>query len=452
MATTEILPFATGGGANVETQVAFAADPQTSTGFVSGTAVAQKLNKVWRQSSFIAAVIANWIVSKGINVPDDGNVSAAVTNLNTALYSSPTFSGPLTSPGTANFGSGAVQTDAAGNLGIGVTPSAWGATFVGLNVGAYGAIWGVKSASSGYMRVCNASYNNGTNDVYAITGTSPAQYQQNSDASHRWQQAAPGTAGNTFSYIDAMVLDANGNLVLPHTATQVIVGTNAGNGIFTNPTNGAFVRVYGSTAAGHSNELHLSGSGGVLIDNNTSITGNFLPSADNTYSLGNTSFRFSQTWCTAGAFNTSDARLKTEVTPLNDIEKQAAAALSKEIGTWQWLESIKDKGVDKARHHVGLTVQRAQEVLESFGLDPWRYGFMSYDKWDDEFVEHAAIEAADAVLDEDGNIVTPEIEAKDAWTQQTKVAGDAYAFRYDQLNLFIAAGIEYRLAALEAKL
>ena len=87
MATTDILPFATGGGANVESQALFAADPTTGTGFLSGTASSLKLNKVWRQSSFMAAVIANWEISMGYNVPDDGNLANAVANFGNALKS-----------------------------------------------------------------------------------------------------------------------------------------------------------------------------------------------------------------------------------------------------------------------------------------------------------------------------------------------------------------------------
>lgn len=89
MATTDILPFATGGGANVETQAAYAADPTTGTGFISGTASSLKLNKVWRQSAFMAAVLANWEVSQNISVPDDGVLATAVTNLNLALQGIP---------------------------------------------------------------------------------------------------------------------------------------------------------------------------------------------------------------------------------------------------------------------------------------------------------------------------------------------------------------------------
>ena len=84
-ATTDILPFATSGVANVETQAAYAADPTTGTGFASGTASSLKLNKVWRQSSFMAAVVANWEVLMGYSVPDDGNLSNAVTAFNNSV-------------------------------------------------------------------------------------------------------------------------------------------------------------------------------------------------------------------------------------------------------------------------------------------------------------------------------------------------------------------------------
>ena len=85
MATTEILPFATGGGANVVTQAVYAADPTTGTGFAAGIAASNKLNKVWRQSAFMAAGLANWMVAQGISVPDDANLSNLVAEINQAM-------------------------------------------------------------------------------------------------------------------------------------------------------------------------------------------------------------------------------------------------------------------------------------------------------------------------------------------------------------------------------
>lgn len=84
-ATTDILPFATGGGANVESQAAYAADPTTASGFLSGLAPSVKLNKVWRQSAFMAAGLANWMVAQGVSVPDDGNLANLVAEITSSL-------------------------------------------------------------------------------------------------------------------------------------------------------------------------------------------------------------------------------------------------------------------------------------------------------------------------------------------------------------------------------
>ena len=84
-ASTDIIPFATGGSANVETQAAYLADPTTTNGFTSGIASSLKFNKVWRQSSFMAAGLASFCVSQGVSVPDDGNLTNLVTEITTAL-------------------------------------------------------------------------------------------------------------------------------------------------------------------------------------------------------------------------------------------------------------------------------------------------------------------------------------------------------------------------------
>jgi len=96
MATTEILPFATGVSADVQSQADFAAASSTTNGFAAGIAEPDQLNKVWRQSSFIAAGLAGYLVEKGINVPDDGDLAALVANLVSGIsgYTAP-FTGAV---------------------------------------------------------------------------------------------------------------------------------------------------------------------------------------------------------------------------------------------------------------------------------------------------------------------------------------------------------------------
>jgi len=183
----------------------------------------------------------------------------------------------------------------------------------------------------------------------------------------------------------------------------------------------------------------------LLID----ATGNHLTGTDNAQTLGSAAKRWSTVYAGTGTINTSDAREKTAVAVLTADEIAAAKDLSKEVGTYQFLDSIAAKG-DAARHHVGLTVQRAIEIMQGHNLDPMRYGFICYDAWPEISVDHPAIEAKPDVLDADGNVIELGIPAQDAWTEVIQTAGDRYSFRYDQLNLFIAAGLNARLITLGA--
>ena len=195
-------------------------------------------------------------------------------------------------------------------------------------------------------------------------------------------------------------------------------------------------------------QIALTTNGGTKVQIDS--TGNVSTGVDNTQSLGIASKRWSTIYAGTGTINTSDARDKTSVTPLSQAEIAAAKDLAKEIGTYQFLNSVAIKG-DGARHHIGLTVQRAIEIMESHGLNPFRYGFICHDSWPEISVQHPYIPAVEEVLDDEGNVVTeasPEIET---WTEIIQEAGDRYAFRNDQLALFISAGFDARLRLLEER-
>lgn len=87
MATNDFLPFAGGSGANVLTQAAYVALSTTrANGFISGTANSQQLNKVWRQSSIIAAAVAQAISDlSGQDAIDDGTTSTITAMFKTAI-------------------------------------------------------------------------------------------------------------------------------------------------------------------------------------------------------------------------------------------------------------------------------------------------------------------------------------------------------------------------------
>lgn len=85
MATIDYIPYATGGGAVVMSQAAYVS--AAPNGVNNGLADPTFANKAWRQSSMFAAALANIISTSlgGINVLDDGNLSALITNLTAAI-------------------------------------------------------------------------------------------------------------------------------------------------------------------------------------------------------------------------------------------------------------------------------------------------------------------------------------------------------------------------------
>jgi hypothetical protein len=96
--------------------------------------------------------------------------------------------------------------NAAGNLGLGVTPSAW-SLGKAIEIGATGsAIWNVDIYNLAFTQ--NAYFN--TSWKYARTQA--ASFYDQYTGAHRWFNAPAGNAGDTISFTQAMTLDASGNL------------------------------------------------------------------------------------------------------------------------------------------------------------------------------------------------------------------------------------------------
>lgn len=172
----------------------------------------------------------------------------------------------------------------------------------------------------------------------------------------------------------------------------------------------------------------IGSSANILVD----LNGNFYSAIDNNANaLGLPAKRWSQVFAATGAINTSDAREKTVVAPLTVNEIAAAKALASEIGSFQYLSAVASKG-EGARTHIGLTVQRAIEIMTAHGLNPFRYAFICHDQWDEQ-----------------PGMPSQSGEGNENALSQPTLAGDRYGFRADQLALFIARGFEARLAALE---
>jgi hypothetical protein len=101
-----------------------------------------------------------------------------------------------------------MRLDSAGNLGLGVTPSAWGSTYKVLQFpGGY-----VGSDSSLVNGLGQNFVWSGSGNLYVNNGFSCDYYQYLGQ--HVWRTAPSGTAGNAISFTQAMTLTSGNNLLV----------------------------------------------------------------------------------------------------------------------------------------------------------------------------------------------------------------------------------------------
>jgi hypothetical protein len=132
---------------------------------------------------------------------------------------------------------------------------------------------------------------------------------------------------------------------------------------------------------------------------------------------------------------------------MSSAEVLASRDLAREIGAFQFLAMVAEKGAEQARMHLGMTVQRAIEIMQGHGLQPMHYAFVCYDEWPETVLPARTEQRETGLFDAQGNPVLQTVEIAPA---QTIPGGNRYGFRTDELLLFIARGLEARLTALEA--
>jgi len=158
-------------------------------------------------SAFFTGTRSNPTSGAGAEIYYDGtNASWLSYNRTTSAYIPSVFDG---SKHTWNIsGSASMTIDTSGNLGLGVTPSAWSSGKV-LEVGNAGnSFWGNSPAN---VYITENAYYDGAWKYGVTAGAATYQLNQNS---HIWSIAASGTAGNTITFTQAMTLDSSGALLL----------------------------------------------------------------------------------------------------------------------------------------------------------------------------------------------------------------------------------------------
>jgi hypothetical protein len=141
-----------------------------------------------------------------------------------------------------------MRLDTSGNLGLGVTPSAW-AGFTALQIDDGFAAWSSGVANA---RINANTYYNGGNK-YIGTGTA-TMYEQ--DGYHAWYTAPSGTAGNAITFTQAMTLASTGQLMLGTTSTTSTLSVDIQN--VSASSNNVLVQIK-NTITGEDTGLIISG-------------------------------------------------------------------------------------------------------------------------------------------------------------------------------------------------
>jgi len=100
-----------------------------------------------------------------------------------------------------------MRIDAAGNVGIGVVPSAWGSTFKVMQVSA-GSLFSAASNNASFGS--NVYVDSASATRYIATTTATRYLQLN--GTHRWYNAPSGTAGDVATFTQTAMIDTAGNV------------------------------------------------------------------------------------------------------------------------------------------------------------------------------------------------------------------------------------------------
>ena len=276
----------------------------------------------------VAAIITNQttVSNNGVRLQFD------VYNIGSAGLGVPSDSAALA------FYSGGITTermrlDSSGNLGLGVTPSAWNSSVKAIQSSTAATFWGLSN-NQAYVG-SNSYYDSGGNFKYIVTD-SATQYRQWQGA-HAWFNAASGTAGNAITFTQAMTLDSSGNLIVGGTSAALglvsVQGTGNYNAISaetSSATSTDFAKIIlRKTSTPPNSSLYAAYNGAVdfysKAQNGASgISGRILNFAysvnsDTTVCVGNTRVSAFGTSSTLGEYALAELRLGSGTTGVAQI-------------------------------------------------------------------------------------------------------------------------------------
>jgi hypothetical protein len=165
-----------------------------------------------------------------------------------------------------------MRLDSSGNLGLGVTPSAWYtiSNTKALQLGG-GSVW--SFATDRIAMIQNAYLD--TSGNYRYVATDAASHYRLASGVHAWFNAPSGTAGDISTFTQAMTLDASGNLLVG-TTTPLVNAGGRGNITVNGSTDAVLSFGIGGSVAGYLFQgastliLNTQGARAITFENNGS--------------------------------------------------------------------------------------------------------------------------------------------------------------------------------------
>jgi hypothetical protein len=254
-------------------------------------------------------------------------------------------------------------------------------------------------------------------------------------ANFRKDGTTVGSIGTGYGVID--IKGGSAGLLMGNTAVLPVNGSGT-------LTDGAYDIGTGSFRF---KDIYLSGA--------VNLGGDVLPTTDAGFAghsdLGDPAKRFEDAYVRDGVTTGSDGRDKQDIEELSDAEQRVAVACKGLLRKWRWIDSVEAKG-DEARIHFGIIAQDLQDAFTAEGLDAGRYAMFISSTWWESTEVIPAVEAQEAVVDEEGNVVEEAVEAQEertvVHTHQTaeeapegSVERTRLGVRYSELLAFIIAAI-----------